>query len=66
MAVLNATLMIIFMKKIIDINWFFEILLLIKESFNLMWWEAQQAMPNQKVVVPGVTSPWWDDYLHVK
>ena len=49
--------MIISMQKIKDINWFFLVLLLIKESFNLTRWETQEATPNQKVV-SGATFPW--------
>ena len=44
-------------KKIKDINWFFPVLLLIKESFNLIWCEKQHNTINQKVWVSGATFP---------
>ena len=47
--------MIIFMQKIKDVNWFFPFLMLIKEFFNLIGWETQQATPIQKVVVSSGT-----------
>ena len=51
--------MAVFMLKLKDINWFFPALLPIKESFNLTGWDIQQTKPNQKVVISGVTLPWW-------
>ena len=49
--------MIVSIQKIKDTNWLFPVLLLIKESFNLVGPETQQAIPNQKVVVSGPTFP---------
>ena len=49
--------MITSMQKIKDINCFFPNSLLIKESFNLIAWEIQQATTNQKVLVSGPTFP---------
>ena len=40
--------MIIIMQIIKNIKWFFTISLVIKESFNLIGWEAQQVATNQK------------------
>ena len=42
--------MIISVQKIKDISWFFPVLLLIKESFNLIGCETQQNTFNQKMV----------------
>ena len=44
-------------KEIKDIIWSFPPLLLIKESFNQIEWETQQATHNQKAVVSGATFP---------
>ena len=50
-------LMIISMQKIKDTNWLFPFFLLIKQVFNFIEWETQQATLNQKVVVSGATFP---------
>ena len=50
--------------KIKEIHWFFPILLLIKESFNLIGWETPQATTIQNVLVSGAIYP--DDFLHAK
>ena len=44
--------------KKLKIYWFFPVLLLITESFNLIQCETQQTTSNQKMVVPGATFPW--------
>ena len=61
MAVLNATFpwWLYPYKLIKDINWFILVLLLIKETFNLIEWQTQQATTNQRVVASGATFPWW-------
>ena len=48
--------MIIYIQKIKDINWFFLVLLLNKESLNLVGWEPQNSH-TQKVVVSGANFP---------
>ena len=41
-------------QEIKDTNWFFPILLLIKESFNMIGCETKQATTNKKVVIQKV------------
>ena len=56
--------MIISMQRIKDFNWFFPVLSLIKESFNLIGWKTQKAIPNQKWQFQALLS--FDGYLYAK
>ena len=53
------------LAKKLNINWFFPVLLLIKESFNLIGWETKLATLNQEAVVSG-EPPSLNGYIHAK